>query len=67
LNERADVRSSFYLEDPATEFDIQGLELDWVGVCWEADFRHVGGRWTHQRFRGTSWQNVLNPTLLPKS
>ena len=36
LNEKSDVRSSYYLEDPATEFDIQGLELDWVGVCWDA-------------------------------
>ena len=41
LNGKDDVRSSHYLEDPATEFDIQGLELDWVGVCWDADFRSV--------------------------
>jgi hypothetical protein len=43
LNGRDDVRSSHYLEDPATEFNIQGLELDWVGVCWDADFRSVHG------------------------
>ena len=36
LNQKSDVRSSYYLEDPATEFDTQGLELDWVGVCWDA-------------------------------
>jgi len=58
LNNRTDVRSSFYLEDPATEFDIQGLELDWVGVCWESDLRYVNGTWAHHKFRGTSWQNV---------
>ncbi|MHC2282889.1 hypothetical protein ACVME8_009532 [Bradyrhizobium diazoefficiens] len=58
LNGKDDVRSSYYLEDPATEFDIQGLELDWVGVCWDADFRSVDGRWQFYRFSGTRWQNV---------
>ena len=52
------MRSSHYLEDPATEFDIQGLELDWVGVCWDADFRSVNGKWAFHRFTGTKWQNV---------
>ena len=58
LNDKTDVRSSFYLEDPATEFDIQGLELDWVGVCWEANFRRQSNRWAHYHFRGTEWQVV---------
>jgi hypothetical protein len=58
LNGKDDVRSSHYLEDPATEFDIQGLELDWVGVCWDADFRSVQGKWAFHRFTGTKWQNV---------
>ena len=58
LNGKDDVRSSYYLEDPATEFDIQGLELDWVGVCWDADFRAVNGQWVHHKFTGTRWQNV---------
>jgi hypothetical protein len=58
LNDKFDVRSSYYLEDPATEFDIQGLELDWVGVCWDADLRWIDGRWSHHKFRGTLWQNV---------
>lgn len=58
LNGKDDVRSSFYLEDPATEFDIQGLELDWVGVCWDADLRAIDGRWAYHRFTGTKWQNV---------
>ena len=60
LNTREDVRSSYYLEDPATEFDIQGLEVDWVGVCWDADLRFVDGEWQHRNFRGTSWQQVKN-------
>ena len=58
LNGKSDVRSSYYLEDPATEFDIQGLELDWVGVCWEANFRRQGNRWAQYHFRGTQWQVV---------
>lgn len=40
LDEKDDVRSSYYLEDVATEFDVQGLELDWACVTWDADFRH---------------------------
>jgi hypothetical protein len=58
LNAKTDVRSSFYLEDPATEFDIQGLELDWVGVCWDANFRRLGNRWSHHIFHGTSWKTL---------
>ncbi|RMF16712.1 MAG: DUF2075 domain-containing protein [Alphaproteobacteria bacterium] len=58
LNDRFDVRSSYYLEEVATEFDIQGLELDWVGVCWDADFRHNGSDWQFFNFRGTTWQRV---------
>ena len=58
LNAKDDVRSSFYLEDPATEFDIQGLELDWIGVCWDADFRRADGVWSHHDFQGTKWKNV---------
>jgi hypothetical protein len=60
LNPKDDVRSAFYLEDPATEFDIQGLELDWVGVCWDADFRRAGQRWSCRKFQGTKWQTVKN-------
>ena len=56
LNERADVRSSYYLEEVASEFDIQGLELDWAGVCWDADYRYEAGAWKHYSFRGTKWQ-----------
>jgi len=58
LNDPNDVRSSFYLEEVATEFDVQGLELDWAAVCWDADFRYASGQWTSHKFSGTSWQNV---------
>lgn len=58
LNDRADVRSSFYLEEAASEFDVQGLELDWTCVCWDADLRYQNGAWAYYDFKGTKWQNV---------
>ena len=58
LNDRTDVRSSFYCEEVATEFDVQGLELDWAGVCWDADYRYSDDRWTYLSFRGTQWRRV---------
>jgi hypothetical protein len=58
LNGRQDVRSSFYLEDVATEFAIQGLELDWVGVCWDADYRRSGNKWSWHDFQGSKWRNI---------
>lgn len=58
LNNKEDVRSSYYLEEAATEFDIQGLELDWACVAWEADFRFNNSHWEYKNFRGSAWQNV---------
>ncbi len=55
---KEDVRSSYYLEDVSTEFDIQGLELDWVCLTWDADFRHTPTGWAHHSFRGDRWQRV---------
>jgi hypothetical protein len=60
LNGSKDVRSSCYLEDVASEFAIQGLELDWAGVCWDGDFHHKNGNWVCQTFKGTKWQSVNN-------
>ncbi len=57
LNGRDDVRSSFALEEAASEFDIQGLELDWTGVCWDADLRYDEG-WQTWNFKGTRWQSI---------
>ncbi|MXP47444.1 DUF2075 domain-containing protein [Altererythrobacter luteolus] len=53
-----DVRSSNALEDAATEFDVQGLELDWTCVCWDSNFRRKGKVWETMQFRGTRWQAV---------
>jgi len=58
LNEASDTRSSFYLEDPATEFQIQGLELDWVCMTWDADLRHEDGQWSYNEFRVDGWRRV---------
>jgi hypothetical protein len=58
LNDRRDIRSSFFLEDVATEFDVQGLELDWTCVAWDADLRHDGTQWSLKSFRGANWQDV---------
>lgn len=58
LNPKGDVRSSYALEDVATEFGIQGLELDWTCVCWGADLQRRQGKWVYRAFRGTKWQNV---------
>lgn len=57
LNGRDDVRSSFALEEAASEFDIQGLELDWTGVCWDADLRYEDD-WQTYAFKGTGWKTI---------
>lgn len=60
LNDKVDTRSSFYLEDAATEFQVQGLELDWIGVAWDGDLRSAERGWTHHYFRGDRWCNIAN-------
>lgn len=60
LNDRDDTRSSYYLEDAATEFQVQGLELDWVGVTWDGDFRFNGSGWDYHDFRGSRWCKINN-------
>lgn len=61
LNEREDVRSSYYLEDAATEFQVQGLELDWACVTWDGDLRKAKSGWSHHDFRGCRWTKVKSP------
>jgi hypothetical protein len=58
LDDKDDVRSSFYLEDVATEFDVQGLELDWTCVVWDGDFRYDPSGWKHYSFVGSKWQHI---------
>lgn len=61
LNGKDDVRSSYYLEDVVTEFGIQGLELDYSIVAWDADFRFENGAWECYKFVGNRWNKVSNP------
>jgi hypothetical protein len=58
LDDKEDVRSSYYLEDVATEFHIQGLELDWACVTWDADFRYSDNGWQSYSFVGCKWQHI---------
>ncbi len=60
LNDKDDTRSSYYLEDAATEFQVQGLELDWACVTWDGDLRFAGSGWSFHDFRGTRWQKIKN-------
>jgi hypothetical protein len=58
LDGKEDVRSSYYLEDVVTEFQVQGLELDWACVTWDADFRYSGNNWEHFSFVGDRWNRI---------
>lgn len=61
LGPREHIRSSWYLEEPATEFQVQGLELDWVCVTWDADLRMSDGMWSYRAFAGDRWNTVRKP------
>jgi len=60
LNNSDDIRSSYFLEEIATEFDIQGLEIDWVCLAWDINYYFENGKWNCQYFSGTKWQNIHN-------
>lgn len=62
LNDETDIRSSHYLEMVATEYKVQGLELDWVGICWDADLRRGNENWVFKNFSGTRWNKTNNVT-----
>lgn len=56
LEDKTDTRSSNYLEDAATEIQVQGLELDYTCLLWDADLRYENGKWRYYRFNGqTKW------------
>ena len=62
LEDKTDVRSSNYLEEAATEIQVQGLELDYACVLWDADMRCVGKKWRYYKFNGRSkWNPENNP------
>lgn len=59
LDDINDVRSSLFLEDAASEFDIQGLELDWTCLVWDGDLRYSNGTWDYYEFNGgTRWNKI---------
>lgn len=62
LESKQDVRSSYYLEDVATEFQVQGLELDWTCVVWDGDLRLRDGQWNYFGFKGKRWEHVRSDT-----
>ena len=62
LEDKTDVRSSNYLEEAATEIQVQGLEVDFACVLWDADMRFDNDKWTFWRFNGkTQWKPENNP------
>lgn len=58
LDDVTDIRSSLFLEDVATEFDIQGLELDWTCLIWDGDFQYSDTGWIQRDFSGGKWKNI---------
>ncbi len=58
LDGKEDIRSSYYMEDVATEFQVQGLELDWACVTWDGDFRYTTDGWKCFSFVGSKWNNI---------
>ncbi|MGE4453865.1 MAG: DUF2075 domain-containing protein [Sphaerochaeta sp.] len=58
LDDENDIRSSLFMEDVATEFEVQGLELDWACIVWDGDFRYSKTGWKHFSFTGATWQNI---------
>ena len=63
LEDRVDTRSSNYLEDAATEIQVQGLELDYTCVLWDADMRYNNNKWRYYKFNGqTKWVEQIPDT-----
>ena len=58
LDDITDIRSSLFLEDAASEFDVQGLELDWTCLVWDGDLRRKNNSWQNFSFTGNKWLNI---------
>ena len=65
LGDNKDVNSSYYMEEVATEFQVQGLEVDWALVAWDADMRYdkATSSWKQYSFRGSKWMNINDPKI----
>ena len=62
LEDKTDIRSSNYLEDAATEIQVQGLELDYACVLWDADVQYANGTWKYYKFNGKNKWNPVSDT-----
>ncbi len=60
LEDKTDTRSSNYLEDAATEIQVQGLELDYTCLLWDADLRYENGKWHYFKFNQTGWKEITD-------
>lgn len=58
LNDKDDIRSSYFMEDAATEFQVQGLELDWSCIIWDGDLQYTSKGWSTYSFKGKKWQKI---------
>lgn len=58
LDDITDIRSSLFLEDAASEFDVQGLELDWTCLVWDGDLRRKNNAWQNFSFNGNKWLHI---------
>lgn len=67
LNETEDVRSSNHLEIPATEFDIQGLEIDYAIMAWDANLRYIDGEFEYYKFKGTKWNKIRDTNEIERN
>ena len=67
LNETEDVRSSNHLEIPATEFDIQGLEIDYAIMAWDANLRYIDGEFEYYNFKGTKWNKIRDTNEIERN
>ena len=62
LDDKVDTRSSNYLEDAATEIQVQGLELDYTCLLWDADMRYENGKWKFYKFTNSVKWTEQTPT-----
>lgn len=58
LENESDIKSSYHMEEAATEFDIQGLEIDWAIVGWDADYRYENGDFEYYIPKGSKWNKI---------
>ncbi len=66
LADNEDIRSSSFLEIPATQFAIQGLELDWLLLAWGGDLSYNGSKWNFKSFNGYNWRQIKEENIVKR-